>query len=70
MQNSTVTQQQKVEDLSKLIASKNQRNFDHMFAYIPIFDGGEKEDFVWLENLEAVCLQNDGGIKVETLGRS
>ena len=33
-----------------------QRNFDHIFASIPIYHGSDREGFFpWLEHLEATC---------------
>ena len=43
--------------LQQLATSMYQRNFDHIFASIPIYDGSNREDFFpWLERLEAACL--------------
>ena len=53
------------------ITSTYQRNFDHIFASIPIYDGSNREDFFpWLECLEAVCFYSGRNIKTEALGRS
>ena len=33
-----------------------QRNYDHIFASIPVYDGSNREDFFpWLDRLEAAC---------------
>ena len=48
-----------------------QRNFDHIFASIPIYDGSDREGFFpWLEHLEAACFYSGRNIKTEALGRS
>ena len=48
-----------------------QRNFDHIFASIPIYDGSEREGFFpWLEHLEAACFYSGRNVKTEALGRS
>ena len=40
--------------LQQLATSTYQRNFDHIFARIPIYDGSDREGFfLWLECLEA-----------------
>ena len=42
--------------LQQLANLTYQRNFNHIFASIPIYDGSDKEGFFpWLEHLEAVC---------------
>ena len=42
--------------LQQLAISRNQCNFDHIFASIPIYDGSDREGlFPWLECLEAAC---------------
>ena len=51
--------------------SAYQRNFDHIFASIPIHDGSDREGFFpWLECLEAACFYGGRNIKTEALGRS
>ena len=48
-----------------------QRNFNHIFASIPIYDGSDREGFFpWLECLEAACFYSRRNIKTEALGRS
>ena len=43
--------------LKSLAESTQQRNFDHIFASIPIYDGSNIEEFFkWVERLEATCL--------------
>ena len=43
--------------LRTLADSTLQRNFDHLFAIIAVFDGAKKGDFFkWMEWLESVCL--------------
>ena len=57
--------------LQQLATSTYQRNFDHIFASIPIYDGSNREDFFpWLERLEAACFYSGQNIKTEALGRS
>ena len=57
--------------LQQLATSTYQRNFDHIFASIPIYDGSNREDFFpWLEQLEAACFYSGRNIKTEALGRS
>ena len=42
--------------LQQLATSTYQRNFDHIFASIPIYDGNDREGFFpWLECLEVAC---------------
>ena len=57
--------------LHQLAALTYQRNFDHIFANIPIYDGSDREGFFpWLECMEAACFYSGRNIKTETLGRS
>ena len=57
--------------LQQLAASTYQRNFDHIFASIPVYDGSDREgSFPWLEHLEAVCFYSGRNIKTEALSRS
>ena len=43
-----------------------QRNFDHIFASISIYDGSDREGFFpWLEHLEAACFYSGRNIKTE-----
>ena len=57
--------------LQQLATSTYQRNFAHIFASIPIYDGSNREDFLpWLERLEAACFYSGRNIKTEALGRS
>ena len=56
--------------LQQLATSTYQRNFDHIFASIPIYDGSNRQDFFpWLEQLEAACFYSGRNIKTEALGR-
>ena len=56
--------------LQELATSTYQRNFDHIFASIPIYDGSDREGFFpWLEWLEVVCFYSGTNIKTEALGR-
>ena len=44
--------------LKTLTESTQQRNFDHIFVSIQIYDGTKKEGFFeWIERLKAACLQ-------------
>ena len=57
--------------LQQLATSTYQRNFDHIFASIPIYDGSDREGFFpWFERLEAACFYSGGNIKTEALSRS
>ena len=57
--------------LQQLANSTYQRNFDHIFASIPIYDGSDREGFFpWLEHLEAACFYSRRNVKTEALGRS
>ena len=56
--------------LQQLATSTYQRNFDHIFANIPIYDGSNREGFFpWLECLEAACFYSGRNIKTEALAR-
>ena len=56
--------------LQQLATSTYQRNFNHIFASIPIYDGSDREGFFpWLECLEAACFYSGRNIKMEALGR-
>ena len=49
----------------------HQRNYAHIFASIPIYDGSNREElFPWLDHLEAACYYCGRDIKTEVLGRS
>ena len=57
--------------LHHLATSTYQRNFDHIFTSIPIYDGSDREGFFpWLEHLETACFYSERNIKTEALGRS
>ena len=57
--------------LQQLANLTYQRNFDHIFASIPIYDGSDREGFFpWLECLEAACFYSRRNVKTEALGRS
>ena len=57
--------------LQQLATSTYQRNFDHIFASIPIYHGSDREGFFpWLECLEAACFYSGRNIKTKALGRS
>ena len=57
--------------LQQLATSTYQRNFNHIFASIPIYDGSDREGFFpWLECLGAACFYSGRNIKTEALGIS
>ena len=57
--------------LQQLATSTYQRNFDHIFVSIPIYDGSDREGFFpWLKCLEVSCFYSGRNIKTEALGRS
>ena len=57
--------------LQELATSTYQRNFNHIFASIPIYDGSDREGFFpQLEHLEAACFYRGRNIKTKALGRS
>ena len=57
--------------LHELANSTHQRNFDHIFASIPVYDGSNREEFFpWIDRLEAACYYTGRDIKTEALGRS
>ena len=71
LQQGQVNIQAHMGTLQQLATSTYQRNFDHIFASIPIYDGSNREDFFpWLERLEAACFYSGRNIKTEALGRS
>ena len=56
IQQGQLTMQAHTGTLQQLATSSYQRNFDHIFASIPIYDGSDREGFFpWLECLEAAC---------------
>ena len=60
-----------MEALQNITDSNLQRNYDHILADIPTFDGTKKEDFFdWVERLEAVCVRSGRDIYTEALGKS
>ena len=57
--------------LQQLATSTYQRNFDHIFASIPVYDRSDRRGFFpWLEHLEAACFYSGRNIKTKALGRS
>ena len=57
--------------LHQLANYTHQRNYDHIFASIPIYDGSIREEFIlWLDHLEVACYYCGRDIKTEALGRS
>ena len=71
IQQGHLTMQAHTSALQQLATSSYQKNFDHIFARIPIYDGGDREGFSsWLECLGAACFYSRRNIKTEALGRS
>ena len=71
IQQGQVNMQAHTGALQQLATSTYQRNFDHIFAIIPIYDESDREGFFpWLECLEAACFYSGRNIKMEALGRS
>ena len=71
IQQGQLTMQAHTGTLQQLATSSYQRNFDHIFASIPIYDGSDGEGFFpWLEHLEAACFYSGRNVKTEALGRS
>ena len=57
--------------LQQLATSTYQRNFDHIFSSIPIYEESDREGFFpWLDHLEAAYFYSGRNIKTEVLGRS
>ena len=57
--------------LQQLANLTYQRNFNHIFASILIYDRSDREGFFpWLECLEAACFYSRRNVKTEALGRS
>ena len=57
--------------LHELANSTHQRDYDHIFASIPVYDGSNRDEFFpWLDDLEAGCYYCGRDIKTEALGRS
>ena len=57
--------------LHELANSTHQRNYDHIFASIPVYDGSNRDEFFpWLDHLEAACYYCGRDIKTEAFGRS
>ena len=70
LQQGQINMQAHTGALQQLATSTYQRNFDHIFTSIPIYDGGNREEFFpWLEHLEAACFYSGRNIKTEALGR-
>ena len=57
--------------LQQLATSTYQRNFDHIFTSISIYDRSDREGFFpCLECLEVACFYSGRNIKTKALGRS
>ena len=71
IQQGQLNMQAHMDPLQQLANSTYQRNFDQIFASIPIYDRSDREGFFpWLECLEAVCFYSRRNMKTEALGRS
>ena len=71
LQQGQINMQAHTGALHDLANSTQQRNYDHIFASIPVYDGSNREDFFpWLDRLEAACYHCGWDIKMEALGRS
>ena len=71
IQQGQLTMQAHTGTLQQLATSSYQRNFDHIFASIPIYDGSDREGFFpWLEHLGAACFCSGRSVKTEALDRS
>ena len=71
IQQGQVNMQAHAGALHELANSTQQRNYDHIFASIPVYDGSNRDDFFpWLDRLEAACYNCGRDIKTEALGRS
>ena len=57
------------DTLKSLPVTAQQRNFDHIFMHIPVFDGTKKDFFEWIERLESAGLQSGSDIHNEALGK-
>ena len=71
IQQGQLNMQAHVGALHELANSTHQRNYDHIFASIPVYDGSNRDEyFPWLDCLEAACYYCGWDIKTEALGRS
>ena len=71
IQQGQANMQAHIRALQQLASSTYQRNFNHIFASIPIYDRSDREGFFsWLEHLKAACFYSGRNIKTEALGRS
>ena len=71
IQQGQLNMQAHVGTLQQLATSTYQRNFNHIFASIPIYDGSDREGFFpWVECLEAACFYRGRNNKTEALDRS
>ena len=71
LQQGQINMQAHTGALQQLAMSMYQRNFDHIFASIPIYNESDREGFFpWLECLEAACFYSGRNIKTKALGRS
>ena len=65
------TQAQQLATLTDLSNTSKQRQFDHVFAAIPIYDGSKREDFFpWIERIEAACLVSGRTPRLQAIARS
>ena len=54
--------------LQQLANLTYQRNFNHIFVNIPIYDGSDRKGFFpWLEHLETACFYSGRNVKTKAL---
>ena len=71
IQQGQINMQAHMGTLQQLANLTYQRNFDHIFASIPIYDGSDRKGFFpWLEHLETACFYSRRNVKTVALGRS
>ena len=71
IQHGQLNMQAHASALHQLANLTHQRNYDHIFGSIPIYDGSNREElFPWLDQLEAACYYCGRDIKTKALGRS
>ena len=64
MQQGQLNMQAHMGALQQLATLTHQRNFDHIFASIPIYDRSDREGFFpWLAHLEAPCFYSGRNVK-------
>ena len=71
MQDNKTVQRQQLSALAELSNASKQRQYDHIFAAIPIYDGSKREDFFpWIERIEAACWVSGRSPRIQALARS